>query len=508
MLQCNDVTCSELRALLPTARKVGDGSQRKITGLANHSRQVTEGVAFFALAGAKSDGANYATQAFENGAPVVVAEREVAVPEGCELLVVEDARQAMADVAVNLNRELLRKLTLVGVTGTNGKTTTTHLIRSILCKAGHAAAAVGTTGVIGPNGSVTRLENTTPDILFLMQLFKDLESEGCRHFALEVSSQGVVQRRVANLPFRVGVFTNLTPEHMETHGDFETYHQAKLAFFQEAGPAALQFGMPFVGVVCADSPYADSFVEACPGPPFLFGTSLKSDVRATEITVRVDGSRFFMASPMTNRWVDLGLAGRHNVLNALAAAAVGFGLGLTPKTIADGLASTDIVQGRLQRVPSETRQVFIDYAHTSDAMTKLLESCREMAKSSGGRLIVVFGCGGDRDKTKRPRMGKTASELADVCYVTSDNPRSEDPMMIIDGILSGMADNGRKKAIVVPDRRQAIERAIQENKKEDIIVIAGKGHEDYQIIGEKVIDFDDYEEAARVVKELDSVDQN
>ena len=506
MLQCKDVTCSELRALLPTANRVGDCGDTPVTGLANHSRQVTEGVAFFALSGAKSDGADYVAQAFDNGAPLVIAQREVKVPEGRELLIVEDARQAMADIAVYLHRDLLSQLTIVGVTGTNGKTTTTHMVRNILLAAGFKAAAVGTTGVIGPDGSVTRLENTTPDILFLLQLFKDLAAEGCKHFALEVSSQGVVQRRVANIPFRVGVFTNLTPEHMETHGDFNSYHEAKLDFFREAAPAALQYGTPFVGVVYGDSPHSESFVDACPGPPFLFGTSLKCDVRATEIKATVDGSSFFMNAPSTNRWLDLPLPGRHNVLNGLAAAAVGFALGLTPKTIADGLASVQTVQGRLQRVHSDIRKVFVDYAHTSDALAKLLSSCKEMVSTSQGRLVLVFGCGGDRDKTKRPRMGKTAAESADLYYVTSDNPRSEDPMAIIEDILAGMDERQRKQAIIVPDRKMAIKRAIIESGENDIVVIAGKGHEDYQIIGDKVIDFDDFVEATQVVKELDSGD--
>ena len=506
MLQCKDVTCSELRALLPTANRVKDCGDKPIKGLANHSRQVSEGVVFFALSGAKSDGASFAEQAYANGAPLVIAERETPVPDGRELLVVKDARQAMADVAVSLNRDLLSQLTIVGVTGTNGKTTTTHMVRNILLKAGFQAAAVGTTGVICPDGTVTRLENTTPDILFLLQLFKDLAADGCKHFALEVSSQGVVQRRVANIPFRVGVFTNLTPEHMETHGDFQSYHDAKLSFFKEAAPAALQYGTPFVGVVFGDSPHTESFVDACPGPPFLYGTSLKCDVRATEVKATVDGSKFYMNAPTSNRWVELPLPGRHNVLNGLAAASVGFALGLTPKTIVDGLASVHTVQGRLQRVQSEKRKVFIDYAHTSDALDKLLKSCKEMALAAEGKLVVVFGCGGDRDKTKRPRMGKTAAETADLCYVTSDNPRSEDPLAIIDDILHGMEDLQRKAAVIVPDRLEAIKRAILESDEKDIVVIAGKGHEDYQIIGDKVIDFDDFVEATKIVKELESGD--
>jgi len=503
MLQCSGVTCSELRAALPSARRVGDCGEAPLTGLAHHSRQVGEGVAFFALAGARADGSEFIAQAFAAGAPIVVSEREVVVPPGRELLVVPSARQAMADAATHLSTELLARMTLVGVTGTNGKTTTTYMIRRISEAAGIAAAAVGTTGVVGPDGTVTRLENTTPDILFLLQLFTELDAAGCRHVALEVSSQGVVQRRVAGIPFRVGVFTNLTPEHLETHGSFEAYHQAKLAFFREAAPAALKFGTPFVGVVNGEAPVAASFVEACPGPPFLFGSSLTCDVRASEVELRPDGTRFFLTGPGCNRWVDLVLPGRHNVQNALAAAAVGFALGLTPMTIADGLSALTSVHGRLERVPGTSRRVFVDYAHTSDGLKTLLESCREMLIGRPGELLVVFGCGGDRDRTKRPRMGRAAAELADRVWITSDNPRSEVPGAIIEEILQGVPAELRHKVTVDADRRRAIEAAVRAAAPDAMVVVAGKGHEDYQIVGDRVFDFDDVAEAARVIEELD-----
>lgn len=491
-----------VRASLPGARRRGDNGTATIAGLTLDSREAAPGTVFFAMPGAKVDASVFAADAFAAGAVAVVTQRDMEPPPGREVLVVDDVRQSAADAAVALCRDLLGRMTLVGVTGTNGKTTTTWLVRSVVAAAGHPAAAVGTTGVVGPDGTVRPLKNTTPDVFELVEILRRLDEEGCRHVALEVSSQGVVQRRVAGLPFRVGVFTNLTPEHMETHGSFEAYREAKVRFFREAGPAAEAFGRPFTAVVGGDDPSASFVAAACPETPLSFGLGEGCDVRADELRVAGEGSQFFLAGPAGKTHVRFGMPGRINVLNALAAAAVGLALGFSGDVIAAGLVHPPVVPGRLQRVPGRSRRVYVDYAHTSDALEKLLVSAREMVPHDG-RLVVVFGCGGDRDATKRPRMGAVAARLADSVVVTSDNPRSEEPRAIVDQILAGVAPEAVHRVIVEVDRRRAIEGAVRAAEPADLILLAGKGHEDYQLVAGTTHPFDDVAEAARVVKELD-----
>ena len=432
----------------------------------------------------------------------MISQEEMVPPQGRELLLVQDVRRAMADVVVGLNREVLEETTLIGVTGTNGKTSTTHMIQSILNSAGKTCAAIGTTGVKRADGELLELSNTTPDILELMNILKSLSREGTHHFVLEVSSQGVVQRRVANLPFRVAVFTNITPEHMECHGDFQTYLEAKLSFFKEAVPAALEMGRPFLGIVYGESPQAKDFIDACPGPPFLFGFAPHCDIRASELSMNAQGTAFTLNSPRGRLALRLGLPGKHNVLNALAAVGVAISMGISDRSISNGLENLTEVPGRLQRVP-RSRMVFIDYAHTSDALENLLLSCLEMKETDSENLILVFGCGGDRDESKRARMGGIAARLCNRCYITSDNPRSEDPMSIIEGILSGIEEEPKASIEVVLDRAEGIERALRESSPRDLIVIAGKGHENYQILGDKVVEFDDLLCAQELLKELD-----
>ena len=326
----------------------------------------------------------------------------------------------------------------------------------------------------------------------MLSCFYELNELGIDNFVLEVSSQGVVQRRVKGLPFRVGVFTNLTQEHMETHGSFEKYHEAKLRFFTEASPAAARLGKVFIGVVNGDSPHSKSFESCCPGPPFVYGKSLDCDVRAANIVNSVSFVHFDVASKLCRGKVSLSLPGEYNVYNALAAIGAGLSLAISSSSILDGLQSLCEVSGRLQKVGDSSYHVFVDYAHSSDALEKLLECSVEMAQSTGGRVILVFGCGGDRDRTKRPRMGSVANMYSDIVYITSDNPRTEDPHTIISEILSGIVEE-KAQIKVESDRRSAIEHAIEECSPSDIVVIAGKGHEDYQILGTERIHFDDRE---------------
>jgi UDP-N-acetylmuramyl-tripeptide synthetase len=501
MLRCKKHTFLELKDVLPTGRITGSLPERDVSALTLDSREVVPDSVFFAVTGGKIDASMFIESAFRSGALVVVSSKKATVPESRCLILVDDVRAAMADVAVAFSQELLSELTIVGVTGTNGKTTTAHMINSILQEAHRKSAFIGTTGVTLPDGTVRPVTNTTPDILSLLSIFQELFAYGIDNFVIEVSSQGVVQKRVRGIPFRVGVFTNLTPEHMETHGSFEAYRDAKLRFFIEAAPAAAKIGKVFIGVVNGESPHFKSFEEACPGPPFIYGIEPRCDVRASGIVSSLFSVKFNIMSSVCKGKVSVSIPGRHNVFNALAAASAGMALGIPASSILKGLESLQVVSGRMERISSDERNVFIDYAHTSDALKEVLLSGREMASQSSGKLILVFGCGGDRDNTKRPRMGKIANELADVVYITSDNPRTEDPHLIIQNILSGI-EGEIAQIVVEADRGLAIERAVIESSKEDIVIVAGKGHEDYQIFGNERIFFDDSQVALKAIEKL------
>ncbi len=448
-----------------------DGDDAVEVGTIVHdSRAVEPGALFCCVPGRDVDGHRFATDAVAAGATALVCERPTAagVPE----LRVDSVRAAMGPLAAELAGHPSTTLALVGVTGTNGKTTTTHLLASILRSAGWTAEVVGTL-----SGA-----RTTPEAPELQRQLADYAARGVRAVAMEVSSHALDQHRVDGCRFRVAVFTNLSADHLDYHGDLNAYFRAKARLFEP--------DLAERAVVDVDDPHGRLLLDAATVP--TAGYSLDD---AVGLVVTPTGSRFtWRGHP-----VSLPLVGRFNVRNALAAANAAAELDLDPADIAAGLGAGVVVPGRFEQVATGAPfAVVVDYAHTPDALENALAAAREVA--GGGRVLVVFGCGGDRDRSKRPEMGRIAAQGADLAVLTSDNPRSEDPAAIISDVQRGIPDPDRLD--VVPDRADAIAHAIGQARPGDVVLLAGKGHETTQVIGDRTLDFDDREVARRVVAGL------
>jgi UDP-N-acetylmuramoyl-L-alanyl-D-glutamate--2,6-diaminopimelate ligase len=458
---------SGLVAALPAARVIGS-LPALVDAIADDSRSVGPGSLFVALPGERADGHAFVADAVARGASAVVVEREVAagVPE----IVVPDTRAAAGALADAFYDRPSETLTVVGVTGTNGKTTTTYLLRDVLDEAGLPCALVGTLG-----GAFRErrwpLSNTTPLAVELHGLLAAQLDAGAKAVAMEVSSHALALRRVERVRFRAAALTNITRDHLDFHGTLERYTAAKRTLFDLAPLAALNVDDPAGARFASELPQATTYA-----------IDADANLRAEDVVVEGDGSTFRVG---TTR-VAISLPGRFNVRNALAAFALGRALGIDDATIARGLARTRSVPGRMERFGAFGIDAIVDYAHTPDALENVLRAAREATKRA---LIVVFGCGGDRDAGKRAQMGEIAARLADRVIVTSDNPRSEDPMAIARAIADGFAHTA-----IVLDRRTAIRRAIDDAQAGDTVVIAGKGHENYQIVGTEIRPFDDREE--------------
>jgi UDP-N-acetylmuramoyl-L-alanyl-D-glutamate--2,6-diaminopimelate ligase len=378
----------------------------------------------------------------------------------------------------------------VGVTGTNGKTTVTHLLCGILAAAGERPAMLGTiryrTGRRDVSATVT-----TPSATDLAEMTAEMVADGRTHLVMEVSSHALDQDRTAGLEPCVGVFTNLSGDHLDYHGTMEAYRAAKRRLFENlpAGAAA---------VLNRDDPAGEDFAAATRAKVWWYGLSPAADVRARIDEINAAGCRFALIAGDAQQEVRTPLIGRHNVYNAVAAATAAIAMGVELPAVASALQTVDRVPGRLERVDERAPyQVFVDYAHTDDALENVLGALRPLTR---GRLIVVFGCGGDRDRSKRPRMARVAESLADHVVITSDNPRSERPEDILDEIVAGLSPDGRERADVEPDRRTAIRLAVERARAGDLIVIAGKGHEKVQILGNERVAFDDVQEAAAAIR--------
>jgi len=456
----------DLLGVLGDARVVGDLPSH-VESIVTDSRESTSGSLYVALRGARVDGHHFAHVAVENGAVAIVAEQEIAV--AAPQLIVADTRVAISRLADAFYRRPSQALRIAGITGTNGKTTTTHLVRAICEEAGEPCGLVGTLG--GSFGDRKwPLENTTPLALELHALLAALRDAGAKGVAMEVSSHALALGRVDDVRFAVGALTNITRDHLDFHGTIERYAAAKRRLFDLAPRAVLNVDDPWGAKFAADLP--DAITYAIDAPAI---------VRAHDVVLDGDGSRF----RVDGTDVHIALPGRFNVRNALAAFAIGRALGFTDATIARGIAATRAVPGRMERIGAFGIDAIVDYAHTPDALENVLRAARETAKR---KLIVVFGCGGDRDPGKRAEMGAIAAAYADRVIVTSDNPRSEDPLTIARAIAEGI------KADIVLDRRRAIRRAINEAVAGDVVMIAGKGHETYQIVGAQTLPFDDRDE--------------
>jgi UDP-N-acetylmuramoyl-L-alanyl-D-glutamate--2,6-diaminopimelate ligase len=450
-----------LLGAVPVLDLRGDPSAADVLDVTNHHDAVRPGSLYCCLPGGRVDGHAFARAAVESGAVALLVERpveDVLAPQA----VVADARQSMAALAAELHGHPSRKLTVVGVTGTNGKTTTTFLVRAILEAAGHP------TGVLGTMSSA----RTTPEAPILQATLAGFVDEGKTAAAIEVSSGGLVQHRVDAMWFSAAIFTHLSQDHLEDHGTMDAYFEAKALLFRPELAA--------VGIVNADDPYGRILLERAPIPmrPFSMADAHDLDVRVGSSTFVWEGER-----------IELRLDGAYNVANAIAAATAARELGVSPQEIAAGLGGLEGVAGHGEAVVAgQDFRVVIDYAHTPLALESVLQSAR-LAAGEQGRVIAVFGCGGQRDPTKRAPMGWAASSVADVVVITSDNPRNEDPDVIIAAIVEGAT--GGAQVVVEPDRRDAISLAFARASAGDVVVIAGKGHETGQEIGDRVQPFDD-----------------
>jgi UDP-N-acetylmuramoyl-L-alanyl-D-glutamate--2,6-diaminopimelate ligase len=468
-----------------------------VTGLAYDSRKVAPGNLFVAVTGFKQDGRRFIGAALERGAAVVVVEgADPLVDRPVARVIVPSVREALAQLSDAYFAHPSRALTVIGITGTNGKTTTSLLVDSLLRAQGRVTGVIGTIEYrIG--GTARPAGQTTPEALELQSLLAEMAGVGASAVTMEVSSHALALSRVDGVDFDVAVFTNLTQDHLDFHQTLESYRSAKARLF-----ALLAAGHKprRTAVINADDPSGRFMVEGIDVPVLTFGLGAGADVRPRSFQSAFAGIAMRVDTPRGEVRIDSPLVGEHNVMNLLAAVSVGLALDMDALTIGPALGQVTSVPGRFERVEAgQPFLVVVDYAHTPDALDRVLTTARKLV-TGGGRLAVVFGCGGDRDRGKRPLMGGIAARLADRVWVTSDNPRSEKPEAIIAEIVAGMPAASGKHA-TVPDRRAAIRAALTSAGPGDVVVIAGKGHETYQIIGAEVLPFDDREVARAVLAE-------
>ena len=474
---------SELIKAIPTI-KIRGTLDIEINNLTQDSRQVEAGALFFCVKGMVTDGHRFLKQAVEKGAVAVIVQDWPAECHNLTIIQVPDVSKIIKEVAGVFYDYPDRKLQLIGVVGTNGKTTTTYLIKSILEAAGHKVGLIGTiTNLIAAQALVAH--NTTPGVLELQQIFAAMVKAGMEYVVMEVSSHSIAQGRVAGLTFRAGVFTNITQDHLDFHRTFEEYLRVKSRFFIDLPQTAW-------AIINNDDNHAEQIIDKTVARVITYGIAQLSEVQAEKIQMTINGSKFIAVTSLGSISIDLKLTSECNVYNSLGALTVGLVMGVDPETIKRGLESVSGVPGRFQPVPeAKDFDVFVDYAHTPDGLENVLKTGRKLAAK---RLIVVFGCGGDRDRTKRPVMGAIAAKLADLTILTSDNPRSEDPARIIQEIELGFIHaNPPAQYFVEADRTKAIKKVIELAEPGDQIWIVGKGHEDYQEIAGRKIHFDDRE---------------
>jgi UDP-N-acetylmuramoyl-L-alanyl-D-glutamate--2,6-diaminopimelate ligase len=475
---------------MPSAAVLGAAADTRVTAIAYDSRRVVAGSIFVALKGLKADGGAFVAQALARGAIAIVSESAKPADVTAPWLVVSDARLALALLADRFFEHPSRRMPVIGVTGTNGKTTTSYLLCSILDAAGLRAGMLGTVAyrIAGEDREASR---TTPEAPDVQQLLSEMLAHGSRSAVMEVSSHALSLKRVDGMRFGAGVFTNLTRDHLDFHEDMEAYFAAKRRLFEMLPPGA-------PAVINLDDPRGASLVEIS-SRPVTYAINAGADVTPGPIEMTLAGLRMDVTTPKGVIPISAKLVGRPNVYNILAAAATATALDVPADAIAAGIANLAGVPGRFEVVSQahDDVTVVVDYAHTDDALRNLLETARPLASQ---RIVTVFGCGGDRDRSKRPLMGMVAARLSDVVVITSDNPRSEEPKRIIEeierGIPAGTQASSRAPQVEsVVDRAAAIERAVSLAAKGDVVLIAGKGHEKYQQIGDRVLPFDDGEVA-------------
>ena len=450
-------------------------ADREVTFITDNSNKVADGCIFICIEGKRFDGHTKAKEALEKGAVAVVVQKDMGLKEQ---ILVENTRAAYARLSAAFFGHPERKLRIIGVTGTNGKTSTCFFIKSILDSLGKKCGLIGT---VENSWGNTKNQSilTTPEPMELNKLFSEMVKDGCEYCVMEVSSQALSQKRVHGINFCASAITNITPEHLDYHGCMENYINAKLELMGQSDFACINI----------DDELISENINKINCPVYSYSTiDNKADYTAKNIICNENGIRYeFVGFDFINR-VESSLFGKFTVYNTLCAISVLVNLGFDIDKITKAIENISLVKGRCEIVPVPRKYtVMIDYAHTPDGLRNILSAVREITK---GRIILVFGCGGDRDKLKRPEMGKIAGELSNIAVVTSDNPRNENPLLIINDILCGM-EKSKAKIAVIENRRQAIEFALSKAKKGDIVLLAGKGHETYQVIGDTKIPFDE-----------------
>lgn len=439
----------------------------EITALTFDSRKVKPGTAFCCISGLNADGHDFARTAVEQGAGALIVQRpmDLNVPQ----VLVEDTRATLPLLAANFYGRPAEKMHMFGVTGTNGKTTTTYMLKTVLDAAGEKTGLLGTVALMAGD-EVMGSSMTTPEPVQLQSTLALFLEKQCSCTVMEVSSHALSQHRVDGIPYEVAVFTNLTQDHLDYHGTMEAYAAEKKKLFS----------MTKLGVFNADDPHTPYMKDGVPCDVLTFGIDNKADIMAKDVHLGAEGIRYTLSTPIGEGKIELSIPGRFTVYNSLACAAACYGFGLSLEQIVDGLHKVHTVPGRIEVIPTPGTPytVILDYAHTPDGLDNILAAVRGFAK---GRVITVFGCGGDRDPSKRPLMGLAAGKGSDLCVVTTDNPRTEEPMAIIEQILPGLNQSGCEY-YVVENRKQAIAKAMSLAKENDVVLLAGKGHEPYQEI--------------------------
>jgi len=494
ILVTRSMKLSQLLEGIELKRPLIDG-ERDIAAPCYDSRRVAAGAAFFAIRGEATDGNRFVDAAVDRGAVAIISEmpQPAALRSSVAWAEVTDARKSLAIAAANFFGHPADALQLVGVTGTNGKTTTAYLLDSILRAAGRTAGLFGTIAYRTPRATVAAT-TTTPESLDLQSFLFEIVRAGGTHAVLEASSHALSMDRLWSCQFAVAVFTNLTRDHLDYHKSFEAYFAAKRRLFEGTGK-----GPARVGVINADDPYGERLENVA-------ARTLRYGLRSGEITTRrftltASGLDFEAETPAGPIAVRSHLVGRTNVYNILAAIGAAVALEIAPAAIAAGIAQLESVPGRFERVDSgQPFLVVVDYAHTDDALANLLATARELLPD-GGRILTLFGCGGDRDRAKRPLMGEAAGHASDFVVLTSDNPRSEDPLLIINDALVGLQRTEAEYRIE-PDRERAIGLVLEQARAGDIVLIAGKGHENYQVLSDRTVEFDDREVARRLLARM------
>jgi len=461
-----------------------------IKHITNHSGDVKNHTLFICIKGYKHDGHDFIDQALKKGATALLVEKDVSVPHNITVIKVKDTRKAMSKIASNFYGNPAEQLKLIGVTGTNGKTTVTNLIKNVIMTTeDEYVGLIGTIhNKIGKN--IVEAERTTPESIHLQKIFREMLDSGAQYVVMEVSSHALELGRVDGCKFEVAVFTNITQDHLDFHGNMENYLKSKAKLFEMVSGFS---------VLNRDDDYFDYFKKRLSGPFYTYGIKHQADIMAKDIKISSDGTIFKLSVNGRETVVRIKIPGLFSVYNFLATITVCFNLGISLDSIIAILEDFEGVEGRFEVLHSPKGfKVIIDYAHTPDGLKNVLSTIREFAE---GRIFVVFGCGGDRDKTKRPIMGRIAGELADFVVITSDNPRSEDPVKIIEEIETGIKET-KTPYTKIEDRKEAIKFALNEAEEKDVVLIAGKGHEKYQIFKDKTIPFNEKEIVLDIINNI------